>query len=77
MNSLIIFIPWLDAVTGDIQLVPTSDTGLFEVQVYFSDGLNPPSWVGICHDHSYYVHIVACRQLGYEPVEDSQSFTSV
>ena len=67
----------IDAVIGDVQLVNTSISGMYEVQVYFGDGVNPPSWVGICHDHSYHVHNVVCQQLGYEPVEDSQSFTSV
>ena len=65
-----------DAVIGDIQLVPTADIDLFEVQVYYGDGLNPPSWVGICHDHSYLVHNIICRQLGYNSAE-SASFISV
>ena len=65
-----------DAVIGDIQLVPTADIDHFEVQVYYGDGLNPASWVGICHDHSYLVQNVTCRQLGYKAAEHS-SFISV
>ena len=65
-----------DAVIGDIQLVHTAYINQFEVQVYYGDGLNPPSWVGICHDFSYHVHNVICRQLGYSSAEHS-NFISV
>ena len=58
----------IDAVFGDIRLVPSGNQFLLEV--YFTDGLRPIGWGAICHKDSYGVHSVACHQLGYEEKPD-------
>lgn len=63
-SALLVTIILIDAVIGDVHLIPTH-TAHYEVQVYFGDGLQAPSWVGICKDRAYNVDNVICRQLGY------------
>ena len=56
---------------GDIRLVPYSDPrsnlmGYYEVLVYYTDGIEKPSWGSICGGLSEKVGTVICRQLGYD-----------
>ena len=55
---------------GDIQLrLYENDPalqGYYEVLVYYTDGLEQPSWGGICFTVTAAEAGVICRQLGYE-----------
>lgn len=51
---------------GDIKLVLADPgEGLYEVQIYFTDGKEEPSWGAICNDYTT-VHDgkVICKQAG-------------
>ena len=55
---------------GDIQLrLYENDPalqGYYEVLVYYTDGIEQPSWGGICFTVTAAEAGVICRQLGYE-----------
>ena len=60
--------------TGDIRLVPYNDdptlTGYYEVQIYYSDGLVPADYGGVCADNSYKEESkVICHQVGYKYID--------
>ena len=50
---------------GDIRLEQFQNTGFYEVLVYFTDGIETPSWGAICSDVSAKVAGVICQQVGY------------
>ena len=55
---------------GDIQLrLYENDPnlqGFYEVLVYYTDGIEQPSWGGICYTVTAAEAGVICRQLGFE-----------
>lgn len=52
---------------GDIRLVPSPEhQGYYEVEIYYTDGVERPEWGGICsHPASPEEADVICRQLGF------------
>ena len=62
---------------GDIRLERYEDIPEFyEVLVYYSDGINPPEWGGICADISLTTLRVICQQVGQYPTLSGGSLDS-
>ena len=65
---------------GDIRLIPYNDdptlTGYYEVQIYYTDGLVPADYGGVCADYSYEEESkVICRQVGYKYIDFHYRYT--
>lgn len=50
---------------GDIRLEKLPNSPYYEVLIYYTDGVNPPDWGGICADITQSTVNVLCRQLGF------------
>ena len=75
----IIIIGQASPAIGDIRLEKyeiMSDMRFYEVLIYYTDGINPPEWGGICGEVPSTTVDVLCRQLGFQPLSESPASTT-
>ena len=81
-QNLVTEMPTPRPAIGDIRLVPYSDPSnklvdYYEVLIYYTDGIEKPSWGSICGGLSEKVGTVICRQLGYDFDHITSKYVSI
>lgn len=79
IDALFLIIGQAPTAIGDIRLHKydiMGDMSFYEVLIYYTDGINPPEWGGICGEVSLTTVDVLCRQLGFQSSSESSPSTT-